>query len=199
MLCKVSGRYEYLFLFQLVCNLIGTHALDCHCKDTLHNLGGFGVNQPLVTLLIPEVAVNDQACEVLACLAFGLESGTDFTAGVSCVILVHDVAERGKIIVPSCAVHTVIDGDKAYSTLAQDFHYLTDFQIVTTQTAHVLYAEVVHIPGFNLFHHCQKSGAVKTGAGNSIVRKVDGIGKALLCGEVLQQFFLIGYGIALAL
>ena len=38
------------------------------------------------------------ACEVLAGLAFGLESGTDFTAGISGVILVHNVAERGKII-----------------------------------------------------------------------------------------------------
>ena len=32
---------------------------------------------------------------MLAGLAFGLESGTDFTAGVSGVILVHNVAERG--------------------------------------------------------------------------------------------------------
>ena len=37
--------------------------------------------------------VNDRACKVLAGLAFGLESGTDFTAGVSGVILVHNVAD----------------------------------------------------------------------------------------------------------
>ena len=51
--------------------------------------------------------------------AFGLECGTDFTAGVSGIILVHDVAERGKIIVPSGTVHAVIDGDKANATLTQ--------------------------------------------------------------------------------
>ena len=67
--------------------------------------------------------------------------------------VLHNVAERGKIIVPSGTVHAVIDGDKANSTLTQDFHNLTDFQIVTTHAAHVLDTEVFHISGFNLFHH----------------------------------------------
>src|SRR5699024_11758347 len=49
----------------------------------LDHISGFGVNQPLVPGFVPEIAVNDRACEVLAGLAFGLKSGTDFTAGVS--------------------------------------------------------------------------------------------------------------------
>ena len=40
-------------------------------------------------------------------------------------------------------VHAVIDGDKANATLTQDFHNLTDFQIVTTHAAHVL--SLIHI------------------------------------------------------
>ena len=48
-----------------------------------------------------------------------------------CKVVIHDVAERGKIIVPSGTVYAVIDGDKAHTTLTQDFHNLTDFQIVT--------------------------------------------------------------------
>ena len=32
------------------------------------------------------------------------------------VVFVHNVAERGKIIVPSGTVHAVIDGDKANAT-----------------------------------------------------------------------------------
>ena len=47
---------------------------------------------------------------------------------ISGVILVHNVAERGKIIVPSGTVHAVIDGDKANATLTQNFHNLTYFQ-----------------------------------------------------------------------
>ena len=136
---------------------------------------------------------------MLACLSFGLESGTDFTACVSGVIFVHDVAERGKIIVPSGTIHAVIDGDKAHATLTQDFHNLTDFQIVTPQTAHVLDTEVFHIPGFNLFHHSQKSGTVKASSADTIVREVGRVWKVILCGVVLQQLLLVGDGIALAL
>ena len=46
------------------------------------------------------------------------------------------------------------DSDKANATLTQDFHNLTDFQIVTTHAAHVLDAQILHIPGFHFFHHC---------------------------------------------
>ena len=151
---KVSGRNEDFFFFQLAGDLIRTVAVNRHGKDALDHLGGFGVNQPLVSGFVPKIAVNDRACEVLAGLAFGLESGTDFTAGVSGVVFVHNVAERGKIIVPSGTVHAVIDGDKANATLTQDFHNLTDFQIVTTHAAHVLDAQILHIPGFHFFHHC---------------------------------------------
>src|SRR5699024_6103359 len=50
-----------------------------------------------------------------------------------------------------------------------------------------------------LFHHCQKSGAVKASAANAIVREMDNVCKALSCGELLQHSFLIGNGIALTL
>ena len=84
-------------------------------KMRLTTSAASGVNQPLVSGFVPEIAVNDCACEVLAGLAFGLKSGTDFTAGVSGVVFVHNVAERGKIIVPSGTVHAVIDGDKSHA------------------------------------------------------------------------------------
>ena len=32
----------------------------------LYTSSGFGVNQPLVSGFVPEIAVNDRACEVLA-------------------------------------------------------------------------------------------------------------------------------------
>ena len=113
-------------------------------------------------------------------------------------VLEH-IADRGKLTFAACAVHAVIDGDKANATLTQDFHNLTDFQIVTTHATHVLDTQVLHIPGFNLFHHCQKSGTVKAGAANAIVREMDNVCKALPCGELLQHCLLIGYGVALTL
>ena len=127
---KVSGRNEDFFFFQPAGDLIRTVAVNRHGKDALDHLGGFGVNQPLVSCFVPKIAVNDRACEVLAGLAFGLESGTDFTAGVSGVVFVHNVAERGKIIVPSGSINAIIDSNETDTLLSQNFHDLTDFQIM---------------------------------------------------------------------
>lgn len=118
MLCKVGRGNEYLVLGQLLCNLIRSVAVNRHSKNTLDNLGGVFINNPLVSRLIPEITINDRPCQMLACHAFGLESGLDFAACVSGVVFVHDIAKRGKIIVSSGTVHTVIDGNETDTSLA---------------------------------------------------------------------------------
>src|SRR5699024_861045 len=97
------------------------------------------------------------------------------------------------------ADHAANNGDETNATLTQYSPTLTDIQIDTTHAAHVLDTQILHIPGFNLFHHCQKSGTVKASTTNAIVREMDNVCKALPCGELLQHCFLIGYGIALTL
>ena len=196
---QISRGNEYLFFFQPAGNLIRTHALDCHGKDTLHNPCGIFVHKPLVSGFIPEIAINDCPCDVLAGFTFGLESGANFAACISCVILVHNVSERGKIVVPSGTVHAVIDGNETDTFLSEDFHYLTDFQIVTPKATHVLYQQIFHSSGFDFFHHCQKSGTVKASATYAIVRKMDWIREALRTGVVFQLAFLIGYAVGFAL
>ena len=67
---KVSRRNKHLFRFQFAGDLIRTVAVNRHGKDALDHLCGFGVNLPLGSGFVPEIAVNDRACEVLAGLAF---------------------------------------------------------------------------------------------------------------------------------
>ena len=110
--------------------------------------------------------------------------------------VLHNVAERGKIIVTSGTVHAVIDGDKANATLTQDFHNLTDFQIVTTHAAHVLDTQVLHIPGFHFFHHCQESGTVKASTTNAIVCVVVQIDKPMLFCIGFKHLLLMNNAIA---
>ena len=62
---KVSGRNEDFFFFQFAGDLIRTVALNCHGKNALYHLCGFGVNQPLVSGFVPEIAVNDRAVRCL--------------------------------------------------------------------------------------------------------------------------------------
>ena len=74
-------------LFRFLCGGFGpvsyTH-LDVYKRQALDHLGGFGVNQPLVSGFVPKIAVNDRACEVLAGLAsVSYTHLCDFAAGLS--------------------------------------------------------------------------------------------------------------------
>ena len=122
---------------------------------------------------------------MLAAHAFGLEHGADFPAGVAGVKLVHNVAERGKIIIAFQTVHTVIDGDQPDAALPQNLHDLADFQIVTPQAAHVLYNDGLHPSSLDFHHHCQKAGAVKTGSRYAVIGEVGGVRQPIPAGKVL--------------
>ena len=82
-----------------------------------YHSGGFFVNKPVFPLFVPQIAVNDSAGQVLTAHAFGLEHRADFPAGVAGVKLVHNVAERGKIVVAFQTVYTVIDSDQPDTAL----------------------------------------------------------------------------------
>ena len=122
---------------------------------------------------------------MLAAHAFGLEHGADFPAGVAGVKLVHNVAERGKIIIAFQTVHTVIDGDQPDTALPQNLHDLADFQIVTPQAAHVLYNDGLHSSGLDFLHHRQKARAVKTGSRYAVIGEVGGVRQPIPAGKVL--------------
>ena len=108
----MDSRHFNLFFRQLGCNLIRAITLHRKRKYVAYYLGGFFVHKPVLAFLVPQITVNDSAGQVLAAHAFGLEYGADFPAGIAGVKLIHNVAERGKIIVPVQAVHTVIDSNQ---------------------------------------------------------------------------------------
>ena len=193
-----SGDFN-LCLGQQLGDLIGAVALHRQGKDTAYHFGGFFVHKPVFPFFVPQVAVNDSTGQMLAAHAFGLEHRANFPAGVAGIKLVHDVAERGKIIIAFQTVHTVIDGDQTDTALPQNLHDLTDFQIIAPQAAHVLYDDGLHPSGLDFLHHRQKTGAVKTGSRYAVIGEVGGVWQPIPAGKVLQHLFLIGDGIALAL
>ena len=150
-----------------------------------YHSGGFFVHKPVFPLFVPQIAVNDSAGQVLAAHAFGFEHRADFPAGVAGVKLVHNVAERGKIIIAFQTVHTVIDGDQPDTALPQNLHDLTDFQIVTPQAAHVLYDDGLHPSSLDFLHHRQKAGAVKTGSRYTVIGEVGRVRQTIPAGKVL--------------
>ena len=62
-----------------------------------------------------------------------------FSCHALCKIVIHNVAERGKIIIAVDAVHAIVNGDQANAFHAQNLHDLSDLEIVAPRAAHVLY------------------------------------------------------------
>jgi len=100
-------------------------------------------------------------------------------------VLFHDIEERGKIIVTFETVHAVIDGNKTHTFLAEYLHYLSDFEIVTPQPAHVLHNDTSNIPGLYLGHHGHEAGTVKAGATDTIIREMGRIRQVIPTSEFL--------------
>ena len=196
---KVNRGDFHMVSRQPIGNLVGAAALHGHVEDAANDSGSIRVNNPLRSALVPEVAVNHRPSQVLAGLAFGLKGGADFLAGVTGIPLVHDVAEGGKIIVPTKAVHAVIQGNQPDILLPQQFHDLTDLQIVTSQPGHIFDYDRLHMTCFHFCHHCVKAGTVKSGAGNAVIGEVGRAGKAVPSGVVLQHELLVGNAVALTL
>ena len=150
-----------------------------------YHSGGFFIHKPVFPLFVPQIAVDNGAGQVLAAHAFGLKHRADFPAGVAGVKFVHNVAERGKIIIAVQTVHTVIDGDQPDTALPQNLHDLTDFQIVASQAAHVLYDDGLHPSGLDFLHHRQKAGTIKAGSRYAVIGEVGRVQQSIPAGKLL--------------
>ena len=119
-----------------------------------------------------------------------LKRRADFLAGVTGVPLVHDISERSKLIVPFESVHAVVQGNQPGIVLPQHFHIGADLQIITTEAAHVLYDNDRYSVSFDFSNHLLKARSVELRTRDTIIRKVDAVGKTVLFGVVLQYALL---------
>ena len=85
-----GGDFDFL-LGQPGGNLIRAIALQCHGEDAPDDGGSFLVHNPVLPLLVPQVAVNDGSGHVLAAHALCLEHGFYLSAGITGIKLIHDV------------------------------------------------------------------------------------------------------------
>ena len=96
-----------------------------------HNRGGFPVNDKIF-VLVHKVAVYGFARDGLPAHTLRPFYCFDFLARISHQPFVKNVPQRGKIIVALCAVHSVIDSDKADAFLWENhFRIHSHLQIVS--------------------------------------------------------------------
>ena len=95
-------------------NLCKTGTAGCHIEDPADNGSCFLIYvKGLLVTGNPLITVGNTAAAPFAILHPRFENGTDFIAGVLSVPLVHDIQERGKVIVRGIGtVNIVVDSDE---------------------------------------------------------------------------------------
>lgn len=90
--------------------------------------------------------------------------------------VLHNVAERGKFIVPLITIHAIGNGDQAHIVLREKLlRQLANLYVVATHPGEVFNKHGRDIPGLDSGQHFLKSGALHGGAGNAIVYEKQGI------------------------
>ena len=180
-------------------DLVAAVTLDAQTKDTPHHGGGVLVDEPVVLVRrVFPIAVNRVVRRGLARLAPRLIRGGLLPAAITQIPLIHDVEERGELAaVLVAAVHAVANGDEAHAFLPeQNLRIEAGLEIVAPDAAHVLRQHRAHLPGLDVRNQPLPVRALERAARIPVVGIVDTICKAMLCRIVLQQLFLIDYGIA---
>lgn len=160
----VCRRNQHFFVRKRLTDLRKTGTAGCHIEDPADN--GSGLRIYMKGLLItgnPLITVGNTAAAPFAILHPRFENGTDFIAGILGVPLVHDVQERSKVIVRGIGtVNIVVDSDEP-NTLGRKLNFCvkSNFQIIASETAHVLYNDSCNVPGFNFGNHGLEAGTIE--------------------------------------
>ena len=191
---SIGGWNQNLLHRQLLGNGCRSNSLAGQAVNLSDNLSGrFIHKKQLLVLLGPLVAVRDRAAAPHSFLHPGLEYRLDLVAGVLGVPLVHDVQERGEVVVGGlCAVHAVVDGDEADALLGEhNLGVVAHLQVVPPESAQVFDNQGGHMARLNLAQKGVEAWAVEVGAGVAIVPKVPDVPQSMVPGVLLQVHLLV--------
>lgn len=114
--------------------------------------------------------------------------------------VLDDIQERSKIIVLLIgAVHTAVHGDETDIMFGEKhFRVKTDFQIVSSDTAHILCNDNAYLVVLYQFDHAVPIGAVEVSTGVTIVHKKLDVSETLFFCVFLENRLLIDNAVALS-
>ena len=195
-----SGCFN-LIIIEDTGNVIGAFALNGQTEYPADNLGGFLVDIP--TVLITGhflVAVDGAVGGRLARFALYTDSGALFAAQITKIPFVHDIEERRKLItVLVIAVHAVGNRNKVNAMLTEEhFRVKTGLQIISADSAHVLYDHMGDLTGFNICFQLLPCGTIEIAATPTVIGIVLDVRVASLLGIAFEVFFLIDNAVAIA-
>ena len=180
-------------------DLNGAFAVDRKLENPPHNGSGFLIDQPMVLLVrVFSVPVNFMVRRGNPRPGAGLIRGFLLPAEITKIKLVHDIQDRGKLAtILIGAVNAVADSDETDAMLPEEyFGVISGLQVIASDPAHVFRQHSRDLSRFNVRDQPFPGGPFKVSAAPAIVRIMDAIQKAMLCGIQFQVFFLVGDGIA---
>ena len=149
----VIGGAFHLFCRQHLGDVIRPVTLDRKAEDTPHHGGSFVVDQPVVFVLrVFLIAVDGIVGRGLSGLALHLIRHRNLARLVTQVPLRHDIEKRCELSRAAVvAVYVVGDSDEVDAMLTEEhFRIKAGLQIITTDTAHVLYKNSGNPAGLNI-------------------------------------------------
>ena len=108
--------------------------------------------------------------------------------------LVEKISQRCEIIFALCAVDPIIDGNEADTLLRKcDISIRPCLQIVPAKAGHILDDHSLDFACLDVGKHPLKARAVERNTRVPIIEHEPGIWQMVICGEFLQNSFLILY------
>ena len=170
----------------------------CRIVDKNHGLRGqkprsIGdlIQNPVVLVLRVGTVAIGRLAHVFAAGAAGLHHRTHLFTGILGIKIVKKITERGKIVISTLTVHSVIDGDEPHIVAwKNDFRVPADLQIVSAKSTHVL-----DDPGTNqaLLHQRKPllhTGTIEVRPGIPVIHQNPGVSEAPFYREASQDISL---------
>ena len=179
----VVGRIENTVLFQRGGGFRQPIAVQRHLVDTPHHRSGIRVDHPKAEIVrVLDVAIGRRR-QRDAGITFHFVDDPALFRNILGVPLVHNIAERGKLIFTLVAVHAVRHGHQPHIMLGKELlSELADLDIVAAQPGEVFDKHRRDIPGFNGRQHFLEVLALHGGACDPVIYEKDRVGVALFLG-----------------
>ena len=157
-----------------------------HAVDTAYHLGGLRVNDPkpgIVRVLYVSVRRRRKRNPSVT---FHLIDDPALFRNVLGVVFIHNVLERGEIVLTLVAVHAIGNGHQPHIMEREKFFgELSHLNVVPTQPGEVFHEHRRDIPGLDCGDHLLKAGALHGSAGNTVIHEKDSVRVALVFGGLL--------------
>ena len=162
-----------------------------HAVDTAYHFGGFRVNDPKTGIVrVLYVAVGRRG-EWNPGVAFHLIDDPAFLGDVLGVVFIHNVLERGEIILALVAVHAIGNGHQPHIMEREKLlGELANLNVVAAQPGEVFHKHRRDVPGLDCGNHFLKAGALHGSAGDPVIHEKDSVRVALVLGGLLENFLL---------